>query len=376
MEALNKALFSLLRNEIDNTPLPDGLDFNIEELFSLAKKQDLSHLIIDAAIKNGLVKKDSKYEEQIILAVFRYKQQHHEYQRICECFQKNSITFVPLKGILIRDYYSEPWMRTSCDLDILIHEEDLEAAKKALLELGFVTDEVRNYHDFSFYAGDTHLELHFSICERNEQLDSVLRNVWDYVEQYKGFEYRENGAFFMFHHLAHMVYHFLFGGCGIKPVLDWWVLRNKFQYDEAELLELLDKCHLTAFYKNVCLLSEVWFGNGEHNETTLKLEKNIIESGMYGSPNRPAAGIALYKGSKFKYKLSIAFPSYINMCLYYPSLRKHKILLPFCYLHRFFSKVFGKKGKEARERVKTIDNCSKEEIHEFSSLINELGIMY
>ena len=377
MEALNKALFSLLRNEIDNTPLPDGLDFNIEELFSLAKKQDLSHLIIDAAIKNGLVKKDSKYEEQIILAVFRYKQQHHEYQRICECFQKNGIIFVPLKGILIRDYYPEPWMRTSCDIDILVHEEDLKKATDALLSIGFTTDGVRNYHDISFFLGNTHLELHFNICESNKQLDVVLKDVWKHIEQYEGCEYRESNAFFMFHHIAHMAYHFLSGGCGIRPVLDLWILRKKYQYDEEQLLELLNKCHLVSFYNNICLLSEIWFGDKEHNETTLKMEKHIVEGGVYGSSDKGAAtGIALHKGNKTKYKLSIAFPPYIDMCNMYPSLKKHKILLPFCYIHRLFSKLSGRKGKKVRERSKRIDNCSKEEIKEFTSLIKELELNY
>ena len=181
----------------------------------------------------------------------------------------------------------------------------------------------------------------------------------------------------MFHHIAHMAYHFLSGGCGIRPVLDLWILRKKYQYDEEQLLELLNKCHLISFYNNICLLTEIWFGDKEHNETTLKMEKHIIEGGVYGSSDKGAAtGIALHKGNKTRYKLSIAFPPYIDMCNMYPSLKKHKILLPFCCIHRLFSKLFGRKGKKVRERSKTIDNCSKEEIKELASLIKELELKY
>ena len=382
MALTNKeTLFSLIRNEIDGIPLPSGLELNIKELYALSKKHDLAHLVFDAAIKNGLIDKNSeaynKLNNQIIIAITRYKQQNHEYKRICDCFQQNSIQFVPLKGSIIRDYYPEPWMRTSCDIDILIHEEDLKKTTDALLAIGFTTDGVRNYHDISFFLGNTHLELHFNICESNKQLDVVLKDVWKHIEQYDGYEYRENSAFFMFHHIAHMAYHFLSGGCGIRSVLDLWILRKKYQYDEEQLLELLNKCHLVSFYNNICILSEIWFGDKEHNETTLKMEKHIIEGGAYGSSDKGAAtGIALHKGNKTKYKLSIAFPPYIDMCNMYPSLKKHKILLPFCYIHRLFSKLFGRKGKKVRERYKTINNCSKEEIKEFTSLIKELELNY
>ena len=361
-------------------PLPSDLELNIKELYALSKKHDLAHLVFNAAIKNGLITADSEYypklNQIILVAISRYKQQNHELNRIRECFQKNSIVFVPLKGSIIRDYYPEPWMRTSCDIDILINEEDLNRASEALQSIGFTTDGVRDYHDISFFSGNVHLELHFNICEANKQLDVVLSNVWNYVEQYDGYEYRESSAFFMFRHIAHMAYHFLSGGCGIRFFLDLWILRNKYKYGEDELLELLNKSHLVSFYKNACLLSEVWFDNKEHNATTLRIERYILEGGIYGSSeNKAASGVATHKGSKTKYKLSIAFPPYIDMCNWYPSLKKHKILLPFCYIHRFFSKVFGKKSsKRIRDRSKSIDNCSDSKVDELTLLLKDLEL--
>ena len=37
--------------------------------------------------------------------------------------KKVQIPFLPLKGSVIRQYYPEPWMRTSCDIDILVDFE-------------------------------------------------------------------------------------------------------------------------------------------------------------------------------------------------------------------------------------------------------------
>lgn len=375
-----ETLFDLIQNEIVGSPLSNELKIDIKELYALSKHHDLAHIVFNAAIKNGLIGKDNeaydKLNKQILMAITRYQQQNYELNRICKCFQENNIRFVPLKGSIIRDYYPQPWLRTSCDIDILIHEEDLDKATNALLSIGFSTDGKRNYHDISFFLNNVHIELHFNICENNKQLDIVLKDVWNNVEQYNECEYRENNAFFMFHHIAHMAYHFLSGGCGIRPILDLWILRKRFEYDEAKLLEFLNNCNLVSFYENVKLLSDIWFGEEKHNDITLKMERYILKGGVFGtSDNSVASGIAKKKGSKTKYKLSMVFLPYENMCVIYPSLRKHKILLPFCYIHRIFVKTFSKKEKKARKRVEAIDNCSKKETEELRLLLNELKLI-
>ena len=44
----------------------------------------------------------------------------------CNALEKAQIPFVPLKGSVIRKYYPEAWMRTSSDIDVLVHKEDVE----------------------------------------------------------------------------------------------------------------------------------------------------------------------------------------------------------------------------------------------------------
>lgn len=373
-------LFDLVRCEITGDKLLAQEEADIKELYALSKKHDLVHLVFDAAIRNGLITTDNEHYDKpsktIMVAISRYQQQNYQLIRIKECFQKNSIAFVPLKGSIIRDHYPQPWMRTSCDIDILVHEEDLNKASKALESIGFITDGTRNYHDVSFFSGNVHLELHFSICENNKQLDIVLKDVWKNIEQYDGYEYRESSDFFMFHHIAHMAYHFLSGGCGIRPVLDLWVLRQKYKFDETKLLELLNKCNLISFYNHICHLSNVWLGEEQHDETTLMMEQYILKGGVFGTmDNSVVSGIAKHKGNKTKYKLSMVFLPYENMCVIYPSLRKRKILLPFYYIHRIFTKTFSKKEKRARKRAKAIDNYSQKEAKELAYLLNELELI-
>lgn len=373
------ATFELIRSLISGIPVPKEVNVDCKEVYALSKRHDLVHLIYDALYKNNLIEQNSKaykiFNREKILAIYRYQQHNHELRLVRSVFQKNCIQFVPLKGSILRDYYPEPWMRTSCDIDILVKEKELEKAKKVLLSIGYETDGVLNYHDISFHKGDTHIELHFNICEANKGLDTLLYRVWDYVEQYDGYEFRETKTYFVFHHIAHMAYHFLKGGCGIRPILDLWILRKKQAYEEEKLVRLLDECHLVSFYKQARLLSEVWFDNKEHSEITLMMEKHIIEGGVYGTQDKDiVAGIAKHKCNKTRYKFSIAFPSYDIMCSIYPKLAKHKILLPFYYIHRIFSKCFGKNARVIRKRNEVINKASKKEAKEFSLLVNKLGL--
>ena len=279
-----------------------------------------------------------------------------------------------LIGAVIRSLFSEPWMRTSCDIDILVHEEDLERATQELTNAGFTTDGKREYHDVSFFYGSVHLELHFNIQENMEQIDGLLADVWKYTKQFDDMEYRETPDYFLFHHVAHMAYHFVSGGCGIKPFLDLWLMRKNGYYNDKKIMPLLRSCDLVSFYLAVNNLADVWMEGKEHSDLTRRMESYILSGGVYGNSENSNATGAVRKKGKFRYLWSIAFPPYQTMRVIYPSLRKHKSLLPFCYIHRFFSKLFGKNRKRVRSRWKATMNQDQSKIQSMEELLQAVGL--
>lgn len=375
-----EVLFRLLKNEICGTELP--MDFDVtgkeKDLYRLSRRHDLAHLIGDALLRNNLLSDDkikAVFKKQMVSAMYRYEQQNAVYLDIQRIFNDEKIEFIPLKGLVVRDYYPKSWMRTSCDIDVLIKQNDVKRATSVLVKNGFQTDNIRHYHDYSFYFGETHLELHFTLCENNKQLDKLLSQVWDYAEQSDGFKFQETGEFFVAHHIAHMAFHFMNGGCGIRPFMDLWLLKHSDFYSEDLLRAMLDGNRLTAFYKAVCHLSEVWFGNEKHTDLSLKMQDYIIRGGVYGSSvNSTPVGIARNDGNKLKYLLKIAFLPYRNMCVFYPSLVKHKILLPFCYVHRVFIKLFGKDRKKVKGHINMVVSNSDESVANAKELLNELEL--
>ena len=108
-------------------------------------------------------------------------------------------------------------MRASFDVDILIHEEDLDKAIEVLQTKAEMVFDHRAYHDVVMRNATITLELHFSLKETMDNIDRMLDRVWEYAVPDEGSRYAMTPEYFIFHNVAHMVYHFSHGGLGVRP---------------------------------------------------------------------------------------------------------------------------------------------------------------
>lgn len=373
-----EALFYIIKKSVFG--YEDGLsgleECDLSDVYRLAKAHSLTHIVGFFAAGNGTAADDEllrTLKKDLNAAVLRDSK--HDYVRgiTFEILKKAGISFVPLKGAVIRELYPETWMRTSCDIDILVKEEELDKAVKVLTESGYETDGKRDFHDISVYFGGVHIELHFNICENISRVDQLLKEVWAYTENVDGSHYRETPEFFVFHHIAHMCYHFISGGCGIKPFIDLYLLKNSGSYDEEKLICLLEKCNIRVFYEKLCELMNVWFCGAEHNDITRTVEKYILEGGVYGTIENGSVVSSAYNKGKAANFLHIVFPDYQAMCNLYPTVKKHKITLPFFYLKRIFSKLTGK-GSEVVFKMKTIAAQDGSNVESAREMLRSLGL--
>ena len=356
---------------------------SIEEekfLLELSKVHDLAHLIafaIDSAcLKDSAVKQ--KLNSLKFLAVMRREQQNYDFNQIVKTFNEQKIDFIPLKGAVLNNYYPEPWLRTSCDIDILVKEQDLDRAITALIDInGYKTDNKINYHDVSLFSpSNVHLELHFNILESNEKLDKVLSLVWEYATQKNddSFEYVLTNEFFIFHLIAHMVYHFLNGGCGVRTIMDIYVASKKLSIEQDKLYSLLEKSEIAKFYESITELASVWFSNGKHNKKTRMLEKYVISGGVYGSLENRVKIDATKVDKKSTHIFKRIFCPYSIMKNRYPILRKHKWLLPFYEVVRWIQTIFSGKAKRLKREIQILENTSNSEKAEFKEFLSEIGL--
>lgn len=384
---LSDILIALIRAELCATELePETVKAinkdNIDKLYNLAEHHDLAHFIGAIMKKYGISDISSdvkgKLEKQEMLAFFRYKRIEHEFITLSKLFEEAKIKFVPLKGSVIRKYYKNPWMRTSCDIDILVREEDFDTATELICDkLGYKKDGDKNYHDISLYSpSGVHLELHFNINEAMENIDSLLTQVWDYTAPKRegSYEYTLTPEFFVFHIIAHMSYHFVNGGCGIRPFMDFHLVRNSLEYNEAELVSLCESCQLKKFYSAVCDLTDVWFKKQPKNDVTDRMQNYLILGGVYGSVENKIAVAQTKKKGKVGYIFSRIFMPLPSLKKKYPILKKHPYLAPIYQIKRWITLPFGGRFKRSINEAKISNSVSKDMATASAMLMKDVGL--
>ena len=378
-------LFALLRSAICGTKLTEeerGLFSRdgLQDLLILSAKHEIDHLLIYALKQNELIpKENSGLEKGLLKAIYRYEQLNYEFHRLCEALESAKIPFLPLKGSVLRNYYPEPWMRTSCDIDILVHKTDLEQAISYLSQ-NFSYEKIeRGSHDVSFYQSNgIHFELHFDLVEEGQAKKAidVLRSVWDNASPCKdsAYRYEMNDSFFYFYHIAHMAKHFEVGGCGIRPFLDLWILNRckEFQPNEGNLLFV--QAGLEKFAVAAKTLSEVWFDQKPADDLSSQMQDYLLHGGVHGSSENRVALHWAEKGGRLGYFKSRMFAPYEKLKRYYPILEKHRWLLPFMQVRRWFMIFNPDVFRRTKRELKTNQSINASDADEMYVLLNNLGL--
>lgn len=349
-------------------------------LYRLSKDQDLAHLILPAAERAGLELPSpyaEKYQKRMFLALYRDERMTAALRRVGEALSDAKIVHLPLKGAIMRTLYPESWQRTSCDMDILVHEEQLDDAVRALEAIGY-RNEGREFHDVSMTSEDgLLLELHFNIEENIPTLDRVLDRVWEYAlpSEEDPFLYRMHPSFFLFHLLAHMSYHFTSGGCGVRPFMDVFLYRRSTAYDEAELSALLSDASLTKFAAGVFRLCDVWFAGEEADELCREMEIFLLHGGVYGTTEQRTQLQCMKKKGRLGFILYRLFPPMRILSGHFPVLQKHPWLAPVFYVWRILRLLFRKDVRDRASRSLQMTSAMDEEtVDRTKHLIEQLGL--
>lgn len=380
-----KILFELVGSGVCGKALQAGVrdavsQEIISELLRTAGFHDIDHIVALGLKENGLITESNSGVERIIFkAIYRYQQLNFEYKRLCDALEASKIPFIPLKGSVLRKYYREPWMRTSCDIDVLVKRENLDYAVKYLTENLKYEEGERATHDVSLFSPTgIHIELHFDLVEegRAQNAIGVLSTVWDDVSLAEGFEYRYemSDEFFYFYHIAHMAKHFEIGGCGIRPFIDLWILDNMQGAALEKRNEILVKGGLFKFAESVRKLSRVWFENEAHDLISEDLENYIMRGGVYGNAENRIMVQQQKKGGRIRYALSRIFIPYSEIKFHYPILQKHPWLMPFMQVRRWCKLIFcGHLGRVTNE-LHYSNNISDAEAKAMQKFLENIGL--
>ncbi len=339
-------LFTLLRAAVCGTPLTDAQKAAFSETIcaeiqTLAEHHDVAHLAAYALDANGLSPQNAAYSKALFEAIYRYEQSLYVLDTAREVLSAAAIPFIPLKGAVLRAYYPEPWMRTSVDVDILVTPETVDRGAEALVANGGCTQAYKGSHDIPLLAANgVHLELHYTLLEDVPAGNAAaLQNVWSYAipQADRPYEYALPDEWFYAYHIAHIAKHILDGGCGIRPLLDLWLLDTAAD-NRKKRDALLKECGLQKFAAVVRQLSRVWFDDAETDAVCDRLAAYILRGGNNGSVENRLAVQTQKHGSRAGFFLSRLTLPHDRLILQYPALQKHPRLAQLRYI---FTRIFA-----------------------------------
>ena len=385
MTGTEQEFLAILRAAVRGEPLPEGFSVEAADaLFRLARAQDLGHLL--AAVPVPLDEAaHALAERERLRAIWRVGVLTHEHSRITALLDREGIPYIPLKGAVLRDLWPEAWMRTSCDIDILVHEEDVLRAGDAIARELSYTRREQGHHDHALYSpdGNVHLELHYSLREAGPA-DGVLARAWEYAAPVSGSAYTLDPAFHLLYLLAHAVAHLFGGGGGIRPMVDLYLLRHASPCDEGRLAALLSECGLSRFADVAFRLGEAMLGDGEWDDSTLRLAAHLLGGQLYADAARRAALLRgrektpearrRARAARRAYVRERLFLSREQLCALYPVLRRHAWLTPLCQVRRWLRLLFGGRLRLTLHRARAASRVTEGEGAEATALLTVLGL--
>lgn len=288
--------------------------------------------------------------------------QSFEIEQLLNCFDKEKIKNVPLKGYIMKDLYPQSDMRTMTDIDILFKINDVEKVKNVFKQCGFKFEHFDDDNQYHFTkAPFTYVEMHSSLVNHKDECFEYYQTIWDKLQKNNDYQYSFNMKpedFYIFL-LEHASNHFKLGGIGLRHLLDIFVYFNKYgdtvdlNYVSAEL----EKVNLKTFGEKLHSIAMKWFKNMDF-ETFDLLEEFILLSSTLGRQEYSIARMSLQyskeKGnsSKSAFFLSSVFPKYSQMKVWYKYLEKAPYLLPYSWIHMWFSRLFILKNVHFKRGLK------------------------
>ena len=383
VELIRECIDTQYKADFDESELSYDM---IMQVYKLSALHDVSHLVASALDRRKMLKNDEVgqlFKRSLMIAAYRHEGQAYEIERLSRVLESGHIPFILLKGSELCYQYPEAWMRTRSDIDVLVKLEDLDAAKAALINELSYCEKNTSAHDVSLLSqGGVHVELHYTLWDDDikrgvaESAARLLEGVWSSALVCDGYEYRYvmDGALFCFYHYVHMAKHILDGGCGIKPFIDINILNSVGMACGKKFIDLAEQGEMARFIECAQRVANVWFGDEQHNDVSLELERFVVGGGVYGAvENRIAVGQSKTKG-KMGYILSRVFIPWSELKYHYPILSKHKWLTPLFEVVRWLSLLFGKKKEHTAEVLHANSQISDDQAKKIRLFIKNIGL--
>lgn len=384
---------------------------NMKALFRMSAKHFIDALVGTTLKQTGLIL-PKYWEDRMVKAIRKVLLFDAERKKLCAWMDSEHIWYLPLKGIIMKDYYPSVGMRQMSDNDILFDADAWERVEKHMISEGYEAESVgKGNHDVYQKPPVYNFEMHRSLYGKGHDerwveyySDIKERLIPDQPEgmydtdhgvsenptanqtdsmngRNSSYGYHMSDEDFYIYITSHAYKHYSGSGTGIRTLLDFYAYLSAkedtldFDYIQTECKKL----GIDDFEKhNRILCRKVFAPQQTYNQDSFEqslssdefeMFQYYISSGVYGTFDRMVANRmerqkkadGKKKLSKLSYYWHRVFP---GMELYenYPLLVKHKWLIPTYWLYRIVRMLFSRERRDYMLReVKAVKRVAAQE---------------
>ncbi len=395
MDKNHQKLVELLSSAIHNQPSEEKLDYSIDEtidwnyIFEEAVAHQVHALLfpVISKLKSGQGPDSSlmsRWQDVTLYSAITQIQHIQQLSEVLDKFHQYSIPVIALKGIIIRECYPEAELRTMGDADILIHKEDLDKVDQLLTQFNYVKGEADLKHIGYNHKLLPSIEVHLSLMDEEKFTYSkdFTDSVWDHavITQVNGSTTLTlSPEDQVLHLILHMAQHMKSSGFGLRQLCDFtlFVEKNIDQINWLYLSKNTERYIVTQFSNTIFAvcnrlfqlkIPELFNKQSIVNSPYIdELISDIITGGVFGKRGEEriiGARMMNYIEDKpseaategIRRVCTFAFPSYRKLNLRYGYAKKHPVLLPLAWLHRF---IYNLSRKNMITYLKTTISTNK-----------------
>lgn len=353
-------LLSCAVNETECKLSPEEVDF--DELYTLSKAHEVRSAVAFALESAGIA--DRRFTQAKLKAKRKLGLFDIEREKICEKLSDAGIWYLPLKGIVMKEFYPRYGMREMSDNDILCDSTKMPQVREIMESLGYTCESYGEWnHDVYQKPPTLDFEMHHSLFKESDAplLGKYYENVFDRLTHKGGCEYAFTDEDFYIYMLAHTYKHFSNSGTGLRPLLDIYVyLTTHPELDLVYIAREVEILRLTEFERITRDLARKLFDKEKLSEEDRELLPLFLDSSLYGTVEQQKYNRLTRlldgrdtKRSKTRYFFNRVFLNGDQLEKHYPFFAKNKWLLPILYLYRPFKGLF-RRPKEIMRETKDI----------------------
>ncbi len=296
-----------------------------------------------------------------------------EREQILSEMEQAGIWYMPLKGSILQALYPKYGMRQMADNDILYDPAGQKKLVRIMRERGYDVEVCgKSNHDVFMKPPIYNFEMHtllfgkFSGGEWYDYYKNVKERLLPDEGRSYGFHFTDED--FYLYVTAHTCKHYSHSGVGLRSLMDAYVYTDKKggSLDWDYIAREAGAMGIAEFEKKsrelaVKLFSApVWPGELAFTAKEREMLSYFIGSGTYGTTknyveNRMREVQPDNDAPSWKRKLRFIwrrlFPTMEWYENYEPFFARHKALIPFFLIYRFFRRIFSKKGIQSELRA-------------------------